>query len=102
MALDSVGSFLVELVLTLASVDTYRELCEELFQGRLLQFAVHPKANFVLQRLISNCEEKEMVIHVLFHDLTLLHSEQLQLYGVLAILSAIAGPRSTVGRAPDS
>ena len=61
VALDSVGSFLVELVLTLTSGETFRELYEELFQGRLLHFSVHPKANYVLQRLISSCKEKEMV-----------------------------------------
>ena len=60
--LDSVGSFLMEQVLALTSPETFTELYEELFKGRLLQFAAHPKANFVLQRLISSCKEKEMVM----------------------------------------
>ena len=52
----------MEQVLALTSPETFTELYEELFKGRLLQFAAHPKANFVLQRLISSCKEKEMVI----------------------------------------
>ena len=60
--LDSVGSFLMEQVLALTSPETFSELYEELFKGRLLQFSAHPKANFVLQRLISSCKEKEMVM----------------------------------------
>ena len=72
VAADSVGSFLIELILSLTSKETFNELYEELFQGRLFQFSIHPKANFVLQRLIKGCADKEMVIKFRIFPLNLL------------------------------
>ena len=68
----------MEQVLTLTSPHTFSELYEELFKGRLLQFAAHPKANFVLQRLIGSCKEKEMVSMVKIKKKSIGHQKTLK------------------------
>lgn len=59
IAKDEVGSFMVEQILNLSSEEFYTELYKKLFKGKLLLFALHPIANFIIQRLISNVKEKE-------------------------------------------
>ncbi|XP_045193252.2 nucleolar protein 9-like [Mercenaria mercenaria] len=64
VASDSVGSFLVELIVSLSSEKMYKELFKKLFKGKLLQFATHPCANFVLQKLIKNCPDTDTFLAV--------------------------------------
>lgn len=61
MAVDSVGSFLMELVVSLSSEKLLKTLFRKLFKGKLLQYATHPSANYVLQKLIKSCPDEEMV-----------------------------------------
>jgi hypothetical protein len=56
-----IGSFLVELIVSLSSEKVYKELFKKLFKGKLLQFATHPCANFVLQKMVKHCPDREMV-----------------------------------------
>ncbi|XP_052815320.1 nucleolar protein 9-like isoform X2 [Mya arenaria] len=60
VAADNVGSYLVEQVIFLASGELFTELFSKLFKGRLLQFAAHPSANFVLQKLVKTCRDKSV------------------------------------------
>lgn len=64
VVVDSVGSFLVELIVSLSSEKLYRELFKKLFKGRLLQFVTHPCANFVLQKLIKSCPDGTMLLEI--------------------------------------
>ena len=61
VAQDPVGSYLVQQLIVVATDDVLRELYTSLFQGRLLQFGLHPAANYVLQHLIRNCPDTELV-----------------------------------------
>ena len=65
---DGVGSYLVEKVILLSSGELFTELYEKLFKGRLLKFAQHPCANFVLQKLIDNCKDKAIVGFYLYQS----------------------------------
>ncbi|KAL4234712.1 Nucleolar protein 9 [Mactra antiquata] len=60
VVVDSVGSFLIELVVSLCSEKLYIELYQKLFKGKILQFATHPSANYVLQKLIKSCPDDEL------------------------------------------
>ncbi len=39
----------------------FKEICQKLFDGRLLVWARHPKGNFAVQRLLDSCADKEKV-----------------------------------------
>ena len=39
----------------------YKHFYENIFKGNLCQLAVHPKANFSVQKLLQHCPKKEMV-----------------------------------------
>jgi len=56
-----IGSYLVEQILNLGSEELFQEVYAGALQGRLLLFAVHPVANFVLQRYLSDIKNKEHV-----------------------------------------
>lgn len=88
VAMDNVGSYLVELIVSLSSEKVYRELHRKLFKGKLLQFATHPCANFVLQKLIKFCPDGNLLVQCLeeLRD----HVEDImraQYYGVLVALA---------------
>ena len=61
MVKDETASFMVEQILTMASPETFSTIYNAVFKGKLLIFALHPIANFILQRLISHVQDKEMV-----------------------------------------
>ena len=58
---DSIGSFLIQHVVSLCSEELFEELHQKLFKGKIVLFAKHPNANFVLQKLIKACKKKEIV-----------------------------------------
>ncbi|KAH3768385.1 nucleolar protein 9-like [Dreissena polymorpha] len=60
VAADSIGSFLVEQIIGLCSEELFRKLFERLFHNRLLQFATHAAANYVLQTFIRKCRDKDI------------------------------------------
>ncbi|XP_060066198.1 nucleolar protein 9-like [Ylistrum balloti] len=60
IATDEIGSFLVEQILNLGSEDMYRDIYKKVFKGKLTYYALHPVANFILQKLLSNVKEKEL------------------------------------------
>ena len=38
----------------------YSKIAEKVFKAKLLAFAVHPTGNYPLQKLVSNCPDKEL------------------------------------------
>ena len=38
----------------------YSKIAEKVFKAKLLSFAVHPTGNYPLQKLVSNCPDKEL------------------------------------------
>ncbi|BFZ19483.1 hypothetical protein BsWGS_22521 [Bradybaena similaris] len=50
---NEVGSYLIELIISLAAGDELRVLYDLIFKGKLIYFAVHPIANYVLQKFLS-------------------------------------------------
>ncbi|XP_006816925.1 nucleolar protein 9-like [Saccoglossus kowalevskii] len=57
--LHEVGSHLVEVLLQISSEESFHRLYCQYFKGKILQFAVHPIANFVLQKLIAVSPTRE-------------------------------------------
>ncbi|XP_005102065.1 nucleolar protein 9 [Aplysia californica] len=62
---DNIGSFVVELIISLSSGPRFEELYNLLFKGKLLFFAVHPFANYVLQKMLSTISEKKLMQNIL-------------------------------------
>ena len=58
---DTCGSHLVEQILTIASPELSEYIFNAYIRGRITSLAVHPVANFVLQKCISVCYTKEQV-----------------------------------------
>ncbi len=61
VAQDVVGSHLLEVIFKLSSPELHQHVFESLLQGKLLYYAIHPVANYVLQSFISNLKEKDVV-----------------------------------------
>ena len=61
VAQDVVGSHLLEVIFKLSSTELHQHVFESLLQGKLLYYAIHPVANYVLQSFISNLKEKDVV-----------------------------------------
>ncbi|CAG5117648.1 unnamed protein product [Candidula unifasciata] len=62
---NEVGSYLIELIISLAAADELRELYEQIFKGKLIYFAVHPIANYVLQKFLSMVVDPDMMKELL-------------------------------------
>lgn len=60
---NEVGSYLIELVISLATKDELSELHGQIFKGNLIYFAVHPIANYVLQKFLSVVVDPLVVRH---------------------------------------
>ncbi|KAH9499745.1 hypothetical protein Btru_077716 [Bulinus truncatus] len=58
---NEIGSYLIELLITLASESQLKELYDLVFKDKLIYFAVHPIANFVLQKLISASSVQHLI-----------------------------------------
>ncbi|GFR87396.1 nucleolar protein 9-like [Elysia marginata] len=58
---NEVGSYLVELLLSLATETQLQELYSNLFKRRIIYFAVHPIANYVLQKMLSCVKQSQMM-----------------------------------------
>ncbi|XP_060603049.1 nucleolar protein 9-like [Ruditapes philippinarum] len=89
VACDMIGSFLVELIVSLSSEKVYKELFKKLFKGKLLQFATHPCANFVLQKMVKHCPDREM-FQTILEELTdsMVEVLRAQFNGVVVALAA--------------
>lgn len=61
MATSQVGSHLLELIMNLSTPQMLEEMHAALFKGRLLHYAIHPIANYVLQGFMSSLKEKALV-----------------------------------------
>lgn len=61
VAQDTVGSHLLEVIFKLSCVEILQEVFDTLLQGKLLYYAIHPVANYVLQSFISAVKEKAVV-----------------------------------------
>ncbi|GFN95952.1 nucleolar protein 9-like [Plakobranchus ocellatus] len=62
---NEVGSYLVELLLSLASESQLQELYNKLFKKRIIYFAVHPIANYILQKMLSCVRQSDMMEELL-------------------------------------
>ena len=58
---DSRGSFLLQTIIECSSDEIYTELYSSVCKGHLLNLAVHPQANFVLESLITKAKDKQQV-----------------------------------------
>ncbi|XP_061188814.1 nucleolar protein 9-like [Saccostrea echinata] len=56
---DSRGSFLMQTVIECSSDEIYTELYTSVCKGHLLNLAIHPQANFVLESLIARAVDKD-------------------------------------------
>ncbi|KAK3608078.1 hypothetical protein CHS0354_031065 [Potamilus streckersoni] len=85
---DNVGSFLVEQIISLANGSLFGEIYKEIFKGRLIQFASHPSANYVLQRLLTSCSDKQWFEEI-FEELSLYMEDILAVnhFGVILVLA---------------
>ncbi|KAL5020883.1 hypothetical protein ScPMuIL_000038 [Solemya velum] len=82
-----IGSFLIEQILAISEPQLLQEIDENLFKGRLLQFAIHPMANFVLQRYIEKITNREQ-FEELFDELGN-HTEDMLAMNCLGVVSKI-------------
>ncbi|KAK3085545.1 hypothetical protein FSP39_005148 [Pinctada imbricata] len=57
---DKCGCFLIEEILVIASEETFQSIYNTVLQKNLVEIALHPCANFILQRVISHVKDKEM------------------------------------------
>ncbi|XP_059141222.1 nucleolar protein 9-like isoform X2 [Physella acuta] len=55
---NEIGSYLIELLITLADKKKLKELYKLLFKDKLIYFAAHPIANYVLQKLLTVVDSK--------------------------------------------
>ncbi|KAI5071007.1 hypothetical protein GOP47_0013258 [Adiantum capillus-veneris] len=62
---DNYGSHLVEVMLEVASDHTYQEMFQQILTPHLLEYAVHPSANFVVQALIISMRSHNQVASLL-------------------------------------
>ncbi|CAL1532749.1 unnamed protein product [Lymnaea stagnalis] len=62
---NEVGSYLIELLISLANESQMRAMYDLLLRGKLIYFAVHPYANYVLQKFLTCVSDTEM-----FEDLS--------------------------------
>lgn len=62
---NEVGSYLVELILSLACETQLQQLYSELFKKRIIYFAVHPIANYVLQKMLTCVKQSNMMKELL-------------------------------------
>ncbi|RUS73446.1 hypothetical protein EGW08_018802 [Elysia chlorotica] len=62
---NEVGSYLVELLLSLATETQFQELYYNMFKKRIIYFAVHPIANYVLQKMLSCVGQSKMMEEML-------------------------------------
>ena len=58
---DEVGSHVMEKIFHAATTDLYEVLFLKCFQNHLLQFALHPLANYILQHMMTSIPTVEMV-----------------------------------------
>ena len=56
-----IGSHLIEQIVSAAPEDLYAEMLEKHFMPHLQLMALHPVANFVLQRIITEAHTYEQV-----------------------------------------
>nr|KAG5704498.1 hypothetical protein BaRGS_003809 [Batillaria attramentaria] len=88
MAQNQVGSYLLEVVFRLSSPDLLREVFTSVLKGRLLYYAIHPVANYVLQRFISYLKDKGLMEEV-FDELSKV-VEDILAVGHLGLITSLA------------
>ncbi|MCO5573009.1 hypothetical protein L7F22_026773 [Adiantum nelumboides] len=59
---DNCGSHLVEVMLEVAPDGIYQEMFQQILAPHLLEYAVHPSANFVIQALIVSMRSNDQVM----------------------------------------
>ncbi|XP_025115842.1 nucleolar protein 9-like isoform X3 [Pomacea canaliculata] len=82
MATSQVGSHLLELIMNLSTPQMLEEMHAALFKGRLLHYAIHPIANYVLQRFMSSLKEKALELSK--------HVEDVLAVGHLGVIISLA------------
>lgn len=58
---DEIGSHVMEKIFYVASADLFKAIYTKCFKKSLLQFSLHPLANYIVQHMLSNIPTKEMV-----------------------------------------
>ncbi|KAK6983573.1 nucleolar protein 9 [Biomphalaria glabrata] len=62
---NEIGSFLIELLISLASETQFKEIYNLVFKDKLIYFAVHPVAGFVLRTLLSSVSDKSLMEEIM-------------------------------------
>ncbi|KAL3860814.1 hypothetical protein ACJMK2_010880 [Sinanodonta woodiana] len=85
---DSVASYLVEQIISLANSSLFGDIYKEIFKGRLIHYANHPSANYVLQRLLTSCSDKQWFEEI-FEEISLYMEDILAVnhFGVILALA---------------
>ncbi|KAH7440074.1 hypothetical protein KP509_04G089900 [Ceratopteris richardii] len=65
LTLNDFGSHLVEVMLEVAPDDIYQIMLKQAFMPHLLEYALHPYANFVVQALIGSIRKQDQVVLLL-------------------------------------
>lgn len=82
------SSRLIEVCLAVANVKTFKKIYKRFFINKLGQLSVMRKANFCVQRLIDNCNTKE-IFEEIFDEITI-HFESILQRGFTGVLFSVA------------
>ena len=66
LAAHTIGSRLVEQIVILADADMQKHIYERHLKGNIAHWALHPTANYIIQRLLAHVHSSQLVGYTIF------------------------------------